>query len=261
MGNKVKIMEMELDILSEEALRKELENYLSNDYLNVIHLISLDYMDMYEENERIQETLAAADLVLPGEKAILSSCHVDVLETGGMVVDYRMAANVCDNDILEQKKCYLVLRDKKEAKVVYRYLASICPSLEVVGLYTQDGGVTDEALVNDINTTLPDLILLSMENGHEEEWIYENRAKINAKLCIALGSVMDMIIRENIHIPKLVKWLHLSRAYTLVAQIPYSSMWRTRIFQKKMDNYNSRKLMEIADVTEELSDEGEDKGQ
>ncbi len=55
MGNKVKIMGMELDIMSEEALQKELEGYLSNDFLNVIHLISLDYMDAFEENEQRSE--------------------------------------------------------------------------------------------------------------------------------------------------------------------------------------------------------------
>lgn len=261
MGNKVKIMGIELDILSEEALQKALTDFLSNDFLNVIHLISLDYMDAYEENEQIQEALAEADLLLPGEKAILSSSHVDVLATGGMVVDYRMAGNVCGHDMLEGRTCYLVLRNKKEAKIMYRFFASHYPQLEILGVYTSDSGVTDEALVNDINTGLPDLIIMSMESPHAEEWLHNNRAKINAKLCVVLGSVMDMIIRENIHIPKYLKQLHLGKIYTLVAQIPYSNMWRRRIFRKKMDNYNNRKLMEIADVIEELSDEDENKRQ
>lgn len=261
MGNKVKIMGMELDILSEDALRKEFEGFLSYDFLNVIHLISLDYMDAFEENEQIQETLGEADLVLPGEQAILSSSHVDVLATGGMVVDYRIAGKACGKEMLTGRTCYLVLRDRKEARIIYRYLASHHPALQVVGLYTSDSGVTDEALVNDINTGLPDLIFMSMESPHAEAWLHDNRAKINAKLCVVLGSVMDMIIRENIHIPHYLKRLHLGKIYTHVARIPYSNMWRRRIFRKKMDNYNSRKLMEIADVIEELSDEGENKRQ
>lgn len=261
MGNKVRIMGMELDILSGESLQKKLADFLQGDHLNVVHLISLDYMDAYEENEQIQETLAEADLILPGEKAILSSSHVDVLATGGMVVDYRMAGDVCGNGMLEGKTCYLVLRNRKESKIVYRFLASHHPGLEVVGVYTSDSGVTDEALVNDINTGLPDLVIMSMETPRAEEWLRDNRAKINAKLCVALGSVMDMIIRENIHIPKCLKCLHLGKLYTMVARIPYSNMWRSRIFRKKMDNYNNKKLMEIADVIEEMSDEGENKGQ
>lgn len=77
MGTRIKIMDMELDILTESTFRKEVESYLSNDYLNVMHLVSLDYIDMYDENELVQEILQEADMVLPGEKAILSSSHVD----------------------------------------------------------------------------------------------------------------------------------------------------------------------------------------
>lgn len=257
MGNRISVMGLELDMLSEEAFQTELKEFLSNDSFNVVHMISLDYMDSYEENEQVRETLEEADLILPGEKAILSSCHVDVLETAGMVVDYRSALNLCGSDMLAERKCYLVLRNKKEAKVAYRYIVTHHPYMEIVGLYTAESSVTEEALVNDINTKLPDLIIMSMEGVMGEEWLQENRVKINAKLCVVLSSVMDIMIRENIHIPVWIKRFHLGKAYTRLARIPYTNVWRRRIFQKKMDNYNTRKLMEMAEVREELSDEDE----
>lgn len=260
MSNRIKVMGLELDILSEEAFQKELNDFFSNDSFNVVHLISLDYIDSYEENEQVKDTLAEADLVLPGEKAILSSCHVDVLETAGMAVDYQTAANMCNRDMLEGRKCYLVLRNKKEAKIVYRYIATHHPYMEVVGVYTSDSSVTEEALVNDINTKLPDLVVVSMEDIRGEEWLRDNRVKINAKLCVVLSSVMDIMIRENIHIPGFIRRMHLGKIYMLIARIPYSHVWRRRIFRKKMDNYNNRKLMEMAEVREELSDEDEDHG-
>lgn len=252
MGNSINVMGLEIDILSEETFQNDMNEYLSNDYLNIVHLISLDYMDAYEEDEQVREVLEEADLVLPGEKAILTSCHVDVLETGGMVVDYRTAWRLCGNGMMDGKSCYLVFRNKKEAKVVYRYLLTHCPRLEVVGLYTLDSGISGEYLVNDINTKVPDLILMSLESTQGEQWLHDNKAKINAKLCIVMSSVMNMIIRENIHIPKVLKSLHLGKIYTMLARLPYSNMWRKRIFRKKMDNYNNRKLMETADVREEL---------
>jgi len=45
-----------------------------------------------------------------------------------------------------------VLRSKKEAKIVYRYLKSAYENLDIVGVYSMDTGVTEEALVNEINT-------------------------------------------------------------------------------------------------------------
>ena len=254
MGTRIKIMDLEVDILSEETLREEIARYLSLDVLNIIHLVSLDYIDTYEANDLVQDALRESDMVLPGEKAILSTYHVDVLETGGMVVDYRSAGRIADRELLEGKKCYLVLKDQKEARVVYRYLITHYPFLEIVGLYVAGKDVSQEALINDINTKLPDVILISMEDIQAEEWIHSNKLKINAKLCVVLSSVMNLIIRENI---QFIKKLQLGSIYACIARIPYSNFWRRRIFRKKMDNYNNKKLLEKADVNEELSDEKE----
>ncbi len=257
MGTRIKIMDLEVDILSEDTLREEVAGYLSLGALNTIHLVSLDYIDTYEANDLVQDTLKEADMVLPGEKAILSTYHVDVLETGGMVVDYRSAGRIADRELLEGRKCYLVLKDQKEARVVYRYLINHYPFLEIVGLYVAGKEVRQEALINDINTKLPDIILISMEDIQAEEWIHSNKIKINARLCVVLSSVMNLIIQENIHVPKFIKKLKLGSIYACIARIPYSNFWRRRIFRKKMDNYNNKKLLEKADVNEELSDEKE----
>ena len=168
MGTSLKIMDLELDLLTEETFCKKMAEYLSGDLFRVVHLVSLDYIDKYEEEPVVQEVLEEADLVLPGEKAILSLYHVDVLETGGMVVDYRIAHRLLKKDLLKGKKCFLVLRSKKEAKIVYRYLKSAYENLDIVGVYSMDTGVTEEALVNEINTKVPDLILMAQTKIPEE---------------------------------------------------------------------------------------------
>ncbi|MEI3300844.1 MAG: hypothetical protein V8R67_09400 [Eubacterium sp.] len=45
--------------------------YLSGDLFRVVHLVSLDYIDKYEEEPVVQEVLEEADLVLPGKKRFL----------------------------------------------------------------------------------------------------------------------------------------------------------------------------------------------
>nr|MBP3597996.1 WecB/TagA/CpsF family glycosyltransferase [Eubacterium sp.] len=256
MGTRIKIMDLELDLLAEETLEKEVIKYLSNDFLNVIHFISAEYIDTYDKNELVQETLAEADLVLPGEKTILSLFHVDVLETGGMMVDYHSALRLCNSKILGGKSCYLVLRSKKEARAIKGYLTKRCPFLKIVGVCTADEEMSEEALINDINTQVPDIIFLSLKNTDGEAWIHQNKGKLNAKLCVALGSMMDLMLGENVAVPQIFQTLHLDDIYRFVAKIPYSAYRRRRIFLKKMDNYNNKKLQEQADVSEELSDEG-----
>lgn len=253
MGTSLKIMDLELDLLTEETFCEKMAEYLSGDLFRVVHLISLDYIDKYEEEPVVQRVLQQADLVLPGEKAILSMYHVDVLESGGMVVDYRIAHRLMAKDLLKNKKCFLILRNKKEAKIVYRYIKKSYVDMEITGVYSMDSNITEEALVNEINTKVPDLILMAMQGEQAEVFLEHNRHMINAKLGVVLSGVMDMILRENIHVPNIIKRLHLGKLYASIARVPYSVNWRKRIFQKKMDNYNTKKQLEQSDAQKELS--------
>lgn len=230
-------MDLELDLLTEETFCKKMAEYLSGDLFRVVHLVSLDYIDKYEEEPVVQEVLEEADLVLPGEKAILSLYHVDVLETGGMVVDYRIAHRLLKKDLLKGKKCFLVLRSKKEAKIVYRYLKSAYENLDIVGVYSMDTGVTEEALVNEINTKVPDLILMAMENHEAESFLKHKHHMINAKMGVVLSGVMDMILRENIHVPNVIK------NCILVKFIPRPRGFRIRCVGA--DEYSGRKWTTI----------------
>lgn len=241
MGTRVNIMDLEVDLLAQETLQTEVQRYLESEYLNVIHMISLDYMDAYDQNELVKTALQQADLVLPGEKAILTRHHVDVLETGGMVVDYHGMRELVQ--LLRDKGTtfYLVLRNEKEAKIVYRYLTKHFEMEKIVGIYVADGDVTEEALINDINTKLPDVILLSMDSTSQEEWLENNRVKVNARLCFVVGSVMPLILRENVYVPDWMRRLHLAGVYQWFVRIPYSHSFRRRIFHRKMDDYNIKK--------------------
>ena len=49
MGTSLKIMDLELDLLTEETFCKKMAEYLSGDLFRVVHLVSLDYIDKYEE--------------------------------------------------------------------------------------------------------------------------------------------------------------------------------------------------------------------
>lgn len=241
MGTKIKIMDLDVDLLTHETCLQELERYLEDEYLNVVHMISLDYIDAFEKNELVQKTLEQADLVLPGEKAILTAHHVDVLETGGMIVDYHGIHDLLEQISAKDLSFYLVLRNAKEAHMLYQVLVRQYTKEQIKGVYVLDGDMTEEALVNDINTKLPDVILLSMTSTEQEEWLERNKAKVNAKLCLVLGSVMPLILRENIPVPTWIRKIHLTMIYRWFARIPYSHSLRRRIFNRKMDDYNIKK--------------------
>lgn len=243
MGTRVRIMGLEIDLLTQETLQAEITGYLSNDVLNVIHIISVDYMDTCEKNETVQEVLAEADMVLPGEKTILSAHHVEVLETGGMAVDYHSMLQMLESMKVKERTFYLVLRNEKEAKGIYRYMTRHGLKENVLGVYVADGNVAEETMINDINTKLPDIILLSMDSPGQEEWLLNNRGKINAKLCLAAGSIIPHILRENVHVPAWIRKIHCGGVFRFIVKIPNAKFFRERIFNRKMDDYITKKKL------------------
>lgn len=243
MGTRIRVMDLEIDLLTQETLQGEVNTYFDNDYLNVVHMISLDYIDTYDKNELVQQVLRQADMVLPGEKAILSAHHVEVLETGGMVVDYRSLLELAEPYGAEGRTVYLVVRNEKEAKAVYRYMAKYFAKENILGVFAANGDVTEESLINDINTKLPDIILLSMDSTDQEEWLENNKNRLNAKLCLTMGSILPLVMRENVHVPAWLRKIHLAGAYRCLVRLPYSHSFRKRIFNQKMDDYNTKKRL------------------
>lgn len=67
MGTSLKIMDLELDLLTEETFCKKMAEYLSGDLFRVVHLVSLDYIDKYEEEPVVQEVLEEATLFCRGK--------------------------------------------------------------------------------------------------------------------------------------------------------------------------------------------------
>lgn len=233
METRVSILGLDVDILTDEYFQEKVQEYLSNEYLNIIHFVSMDYIE-HELSENVRMALSEADMVLPGEKSVLEAHHVDVLEAGGMIVDYHNAFHLVSKDILQEKKVYFVMRNKSEAKHFYTLMRERGFQFECVGIYAADGKVSQETLVNDINTVLPDVIIVSLEKEEQEKWIHENRQKLNAKLCLCIGSIMSIIRRQSPVIPKFFKVLHLEGLYKWFLKLPNSRTIRKRMFKKRM---------------------------
>lgn len=243
METRIRVMGLEIDVLPEETLQSQVNEYLSNDYLNIVHIVSVDYVEE-ELSDEVRKAHAEADLILPGEKAVLNAHHGDVLEAGGMVVDCHSILNVIRKAELEDKKVYYVMRNKNEAKGFYGLIQSCHLGLDCVGIYVEDGNMTEEALINDINTLLPDIVVVGLDKENQEKWILENRQKINAKLCVCIGGILPLIRGEILHVPKLFQLLHVDAAYKKVRKLPNSHSLRSRIFKQKMADYNNKKQNE-----------------
>lgn len=87
-------------------------------------------------------------------------------------------------------------------------------NVRVVG--TSDGYNRDnDALISRINASGADVILVAMGNPLQEQWILEHREKLDARLLVGVGALLDFLAGDKPRAPLLIRRLRLEWAYRL----------------------------------------------
>lgn len=237
----VNIMGIDIDMLSEDIFIEKMNEYLADDYLNVIFFASAESLDRAVNDDDYHAILDKAELFLPGEEALLIEHHVDILEAGGMVVSCQSFGAVLENLKKQDRTIYIMAKNDGEVEILKSYCKRMQPELRVIGTCVYSEGLDDEAVVNDINNCLPDLLLVDLYTGFQEQWIIEHASLLNANLCVAIGGVAGLILAQEKIIPMWVQKLHLTLVYEkLVRQQTVKKGMRARIFRKKIVQYNNQ---------------------
>lgn len=239
----VKIMDIDIDMMSNDIFIQKMNEYLTDDSLDVILFASTQMLNRAVEEPEYRQMLDEARLLLPGEEALLTTHHVDALEAGGMVVSCRSLGMMLENMIKEDRTLYIIAESQEEVAKLEDYCKAMQPELRVVGSFAYDSaeGVEDAAIVNEINSHTPDMLLLNLSIGVQEEWIFSHLPLLNAKLCIGIGSVADLILAQQKETPDWVKKLHLEGVFrSVVKEQTVKKDVKARIFRKKIVQYNNQ---------------------
>ncbi len=237
----VKIMDIDVDMLTNDIFTGIINEHLSDGHLYVIFFASAELLDRASKDEDYREIIEQADLLLPGEEALLATHHVDVLEAGGMVTSFKSFGLVLENLQRQDRNIYIMAKSEEEAFNLRDCCKRVQPGLKVVDFCVYGGGLDDEAVINDINSCLPDMLVVDLPPGIQERWIIGHASQLNAKICIATGGVSGLVLAGEKVVPVWAKKLHLTWLYEkIVRQQSVKKSFRARIFRKKIVQYNNQ---------------------
>ncbi|SET63680.1 WecB/TagA/CpsF family glycosyltransferase [[Clostridium] polysaccharolyticum] len=244
MEAKVNIMGLDVDLISTDSFTRRIGEYLTNDYLNLIFILSTSMVYDAMENETYKETLSRAHMLIPGEEAMLTEFHVDALRETGIVTNYRCMYQMMNGIKNENKTMYLVGVEEGEMKQFIRLCKEFFPGIQILGAYCVTEEINMELVVNEINGANPDILTVFMNSPEQENWIVENCAKINAKLCIGIGGIIKKMLEEYKEAPFVFRKLRLEGVYNTYIRhgiIKLKKLWQNRIFKQKVEHYKNKK--------------------
>lgn len=241
MQSSVKIMGIDIDMLSNDVFIEKINEYLKDDKMDVILFASADMINHAAEDDKYHEIIDKAELFLPGEEALLTNYKVDMLEAGGMVVSCKSFGVMLENLWKQDRVIYIVADSEEDVENLRNYCKKNQPELKVAGDCVYSEEVEDAAIVNEINSCTPDILLVDLESSIQEKWIIEHVKLLNAKICIAIGGVAGIIMAEEKKVPVWIEKIGLTKLYEKFAieRIPQKFM-KAKFFSKRIDRYNTK---------------------
>jgi len=242
MDTVVKVMDLDVNIMDSETLNKRVEEYLGKDQLNILLLATSRLFVEAGEDESLRELLGEADAIIPSEESLVSMYPEGALERGGVVVNYQ-----CLSDLLvflssKHYTLYCVTRDAKELQTLKDFFEYSQYNIAMVGGRVEQE-FDDELIINEINGMAPDILLVDLDSPLQERWIMEHKTKVNSRLCVGVGGIMQHMLAGYGKIPPIFYALHLDGIYR---KLVLNSKWmKKRVrkhFEKKVREFNSRKL-------------------
>lgn len=232
-------MGVEVDLLSQDYLQAITNEYLENDRLNIYFLLTTEIIEAAEADEEYRKCLEEADLLLPGEEHIITLGQ-ELNDLPDVALNYNALLDMAKR-LSEKKVIFFLCQDMQTVKRAERYTKENLPNFNVQGSYSYEDHLGDEQIINSINAITPDIIISTLPTPLQEQWIAEYRTKVNAKLYIGMGGVLDAMISEYKEPPQIIKHFHLEGLYSNLRRSMTNKPLRTRIFKRKVEQYNNKK--------------------
>ena len=187
---KLKVLGVELKDYSVREAMRRITLYLNNGACNTVDFVSHDALLKASGDEDLKSNIETMDLVIP-----VSS---DILQAGSIFSRSRereIESNLFFKGFLrklekERRSVFLISSTSQKLESLSNTLGSFFGPLNVVsGAASEETVGGGDFLVNEINSCLPEVVILNLESPLAEQFIVENSMKLNCQLIVVVRDV------------------------------------------------------------------------
>lgn len=238
MDTVIKVMDLDVNIMDKHTFGKRVESYLESEQPNILVLATSQLFIEVAEREELRTMLLAADMIMPGEETFLTMHQTQGLEqTERVIINYNSLSELLVYLNKSHYTVYVVARSEKELQIITNFLEYSQYNISVVGGRLRED-TDDELIINEINGLVPDVLLVDLDTPLQELWMMEHKTKVNTKLCIGLGGILQqMIVGYGKNLAFLYA-LHLDGIYKkIVLEHKWVKKRQKEKFKKKVMEY------------------------
>ena len=174
----------------DEAVEKACE-LLSGEGLSMIFTPNSEIILYASNNKEFTEVLNSADMIIPDGIGVVYGAKILKNPLKERVAGFDLVCNLFPKMAEKKQSVFLLGAKPGVAETAAEKLKEKYPGLVIAG--TQDGYFKeDEPVIEKINAASPDFLMVCIGFPKQENWIYNNREKLNARLAIGAGGCIDV---------------------------------------------------------------------
>jgi N-acetylglucosaminyldiphosphoundecaprenol N-acetyl-beta-D-mannosaminyltransferase len=219
------ILNVKVHALTNAQTLALIENFIASGQPHQLVTVNPEFVIEAQHNEAFRQIINNAALALPDGIGLLkaarflqTTCLPERVPGSDLVV--RLA------ELSHQKgyRIYFLGAWEGVAQKAIEKLKARYPHLQVAGFYAGSPAIKEnEAIVQRILPTRPDILLVAYGAPRQDQWIARNLDRLHIPVCIGVGGSFDFIAGVAKRAPLWVQRLHLEWLHRLIMQ---PSRWR-----------------------------------
>lgn len=191
MTKKVNILGVKIDKITMDEAKDIAMSFFETESKRVIYTPNSEIILYASRNAEFMDKLNSADLMIADGIGVVYGAKILRNSLPERVAGFDLLKTIFP--IMAQKGLSLYLLGAKPgvADKAGENLLRDYPGIKIAG--THDGYFKDDGeVIDDINSKKPDLLLVCLGFPKQENWIYDNRDKLNVKAMIGAGGCLDV---------------------------------------------------------------------
>lgn len=179
----INVLGVQLNDLSVREAIKLVAVYLNSESLNTVGFVSTNLLLEARDSDSLRESIEGMDIVVPTKPDIIKASGYREREISNNVFMHEFLKKLSR----EKRKIFIVGSTEEEQVAIREALLRINDKLVFFGCFSftdQDG--SEDALINEINSVLPDVVISQIDSPRQEEFIHAAKQKVNARIWLSL---------------------------------------------------------------------------
>ncbi|TYQ16776.1 UNVERIFIED_CONTAM: N-acetylglucosaminyldiphosphoundecaprenol N-acetyl-beta-D-mannosaminyltransferase [Acetivibrio alkalicellulosi] len=194
MRTTVDILGVPVDNVTMNEAVEIVESFLEKNKIHFVFTPNAEIMMAAQRDDQLKNILSSADLVVPDGAGVVLASKILKPVLKEKVAGFDLTHNLFYKFSNKNVNFFFLGGKPGVAEQARQKLLEKNININVVGI--RDGYFSsdkDDEIINQINSSCTDILLVGLGAPKQEKWIYNNSNKLNVKVCIGVGGTFDGI--------------------------------------------------------------------